>query len=257
MAMTNFQQAQIGLGALNAASNLFMGWQNQKWAKGNSAAASKRNLLMMQAQMDWQERMDNTKYQRAVKDMHAAGLNPILAAGNVAAGGQSAPSGGNAAGGRLPPISSAGMESLQGALNSVQTNKREDATSAATVAKLNAETARIIAENPYAGKKAKADAGKAAAEELHQNIENQMYKDSYQAELTKRFAEVESAVSKGRIDIANAKFLEKYGVTKEEAMRLGEDGLKALGTLITGGAALKTVRDVKNKLLGKKHSARH
>lgn len=52
------------------------------------------NAEQAQLNRDWQERMENTKYQRAIKDMKSAGLNPVLAA---TGGGISVGSGGGGA----------------------------------------------------------------------------------------------------------------------------------------------------------------
>lgn len=69
------------------------------------------NRENVEAQKRWQEQMSNTAWQRAVSDMKAAGINPMLA---FSKGGASTPSGGLAsstgnASGNTPSISSTRM----------------------------------------------------------------------------------------------------------------------------------------------------
>lgn len=71
-----------GTGAIAMEFNRDMMLQQQAY---NSAEAQKNR--------DWQERMSNTAYQRAMEDMKKAGLNPILA---YQQGGASTPSGSQA-----------------------------------------------------------------------------------------------------------------------------------------------------------------
>lgn len=80
-----------------------------EWQRGEQSAdnALYRDMLKLNEQnvfnaseaqknRDWQERMSNTAYQRAVEDMKKAGINPILA---YSQGGASSPSGGSASSG--------------------------------------------------------------------------------------------------------------------------------------------------------------
>ena len=83
--------AAIGQGISAAAGDL---WQNY-WQKSSAKYARQ----MQKRQHEFQERMSNTSWQRGVKDMRAAGINPLLA---VSQGGASTPSGGGGTGPGVP-----------------------------------------------------------------------------------------------------------------------------------------------------------
>ena len=86
-------------------------WNERMWNK-----QAEFNAEQAQINRDWQERMRNTAYQAAVKDMTSAGLNPILA---VTGGGIQTGSGaGGAASVGMGSTSAPSMSSAQGAMAS-------------------------------------------------------------------------------------------------------------------------------------------
>lgn len=113
--------------------------ENRKW---NSEAADKLNAFNAaeaQKDRDFQKMMSDTAYQRAVKDLQAAGLNPALAYMNLSPA--VTPSGSTASGSKANSDTSLanGLTSMIAASIS--------ASSAMSIAQMQIENQRFMAEN--------------------------------------------------------------------------------------------------------------
>lgn len=160
--------------ALGAGANLLGGSMQQQ----GQAAANQANIQLAREQMQFQERMSNTAYQRAMADMKAAGLNPILA---YQKGGASTP------GGSLPDMKNemgGWGAAMAGAVNSAN----EGVRTAADVSKTKEDTAKVGDERSFIQSntdknRAEIDLTKAAIDKTRQDtVTNAKLADKYEAE---------------------------------------------------------------------------
>lgn len=120
--------------------------QNQLAMNFNSAEAAKNR--------NWQEMMSNTAHQREIRDLQAAGLNPVLSA--MGGNGAAVTSGATASGvtsagakGEVDTSADAALVNLMGAMWSAQTqleSQRINAQTNLAIAEKNNSTSQLVAE---------------------------------------------------------------------------------------------------------------
>lgn len=124
------------------------------FATGGAHSANKANIEMNKENRDWMEQMSNTEVQRRVKDLQAAGLNPMLGY----SGSASTPT--NSAARVDPEDPGSGAKTVGSLMATKLANAQIAATNSAATAstaqarKTNAEAAAVEAELPYSGENA-------------------------------------------------------------------------------------------------------
>lgn len=148
----------LGGAILSGAANIFGGSQANEANAAQAAKAAKFNAMEAERNRRFQKNMSDSSYQRAVKDLKAAGLNPMLA---YSQGGASTPSGSSASATPAkmenvvgPAVASAmeakrlSKELQQADAGIALTNAQKEQSAAQT--KLNAASAKVAEKNAKA-----------------------------------------------------------------------------------------------------------
>lgn len=227
--------ATLAAGALSAGAGIAGSFMS-----GNSAKKA------MKMQIAWERERAQNAHQWEVKDLQKAGLNPAL---SVTGGGQGANTSGISA---VTPdysgISSAG-QSMYNALVDWKKLENETKATEATTAREEAQTEALNKSNKYINKEKEAEIQKKQQETRSIKADAEYKEASMENRLQEQIGRTEKALAEGRLGAADRQFLNEYGITQQQAVMLGAQGLKEILGLIKAGAGLAQIESAKNSLL--------
>lgn len=230
---------------------------NMYAANKSASSAKKANKLNAMMAYSLQEREENfekwklaNSYQETMKDMQKAGLNPIL--GMSSNGATSAGSiGGSFAGAQQGDFSSLGnigdqLLKANSARQNEQHLQNEQTNVVSQSAKNLAEATKAMKEAGILGKygtqKAEAEIGQMISATAKTNQETQMLKEQAPYILSQQFGKASQELYKGRLSDVSADFLNTYGISREEAFKLGEMGLRGISQLAQMGLGIFSIK---------------
>lgn len=221
------------LSGIPVVGDIVGGVLERDWAKRDAQTAWERSSEAAQKQMDFQERMSNTAYQRAVQDMKSAGLNPMLA---YSQGGASSPTG---AKGEAPaPHPTSSPTRVATSMATAAQIENVEASTKKTVA----ETSKVAAEE--AEIKARTPTHEISMDQMRQNI-----KES-EERVRKIIADTDlSRASAGQVEAATAKLKAEVPKIEQEIRTLVEQARNfAASTKLSGAHEREIQQRIKANL---------